>query len=122
MQKRLSGILIVLILVNTLLFNISYAEDSVQKKAVDVVCGIGLMEIVEEDKFYPEGGITRGEMAKIIAGIFTEKKDFSNEWSSHYFKDESVELSENDLTNIAEKGFFTDVDVEIVSIKFLLAS
>ena len=112
MQKRLSGILMVLILFNTLLFKISYAEDSVQKKAVDVVCGIGLMENVEEVNFYPESGITRGEMAKIIAGIFNENKDFSNAWSSHYFKDESAELSEKDLTDIAEKGIFTDVDAE----------
>lgn len=84
-----------------------YAFTDVEGVAVDVVCGLGLMED-KDGSFMPEEELTRGEFAKIIANIYMESADADAIWTEKYFK--SIEEETNKITSLPDTNTkFSDV-------------
>lgn len=97
------------------LLPVGYADfrDVEKSEAIDVVCGIGLMEGYADGTFLPDNNLTRAEFAQIAAGIYRygEEDDAVSEWKQNFFEGvfDETELIPPEVMNEENSELFWDV-------------
>lgn len=114
MKKIISKLLFTAIVLGLLPSGIVFAQEKNidYNEAIDVVCGIGIMENISGNDFKSDDNVTRGELADIIAGMFIEEEKIAEIWEKQYMQDESRELQEIELGSSDDSKRFFDVDEE----------
>lgn len=119
MKKKLLSILLVLCISCGMLGHgmIARAEsekiDDGDKKAVDTMRGIGLIQGYEDGSFRPNEILTRAEFASIMSSLFSEEEKApetethnSGEWNSEFYGTEYIPQEEELLDETQHLTFF----------------
>ena len=117
-MKKIISVLLAIGLISSILpagfaANFSDVENS---EAIDVICGIGLMEGYADGTFLPDDNLTRADFAQIAAGIYRygEEDDKVAEWKENFFEGvfEEIELIPPEEMNKEESELFWEVSAQ----------